>query len=130
MPQQSHFVGAPNSLNSTSADAHHSDPELVDVSYWAQSAGVRIPVHLTRAVWDHVIGSPKMQDDRHCDQNTRLKELLSQLRLIMHRVNSETTAFPVLLSDKDHSKDHSLKLYLSQDAGGETALTILMADTR
>lgn len=54
------------------------DGVLVDVSSVAQEAGVRVPVALTRAVWDRYVTVPPKA--RGQDEAGRLWDVLSMLR--------------------------------------------------
>ncbi len=63
------------------------DGELVDVSQMAQEAGFRIPVALTRAVYERYVVVPRGVPCQ--DQNGRLWDVLWMLRLAIRSASNQ-----------------------------------------
>jgi hypothetical protein len=69
------------------------DGVLVDVTNTAKEAGIRLPIAVTRAVWDSCVAVPKGTSCQ--DENGRLWDLVWMLSLAMRRASGSEVFFTV-----------------------------------
>lgn len=104
------------------------DGVLVDVSIVAKEAGFKWPVAVTRAVWsDCVEVSP--EDSGFQDQEGRLWDILSVLRMAARSANGDSINFKVLVaSNKLPGGKKTFDLWskvTGEGEGGAPVLTIM-----
>jgi hypothetical protein len=104
------------------------DGALVDVTSTAKEAGFRIPVALTRAVWESYVTVPAKV--RAQDERGRLWDILWMASLAARsNRNAQTVRFTVYVrNDNRHPRPRRLKAVVDSGDDGEAVITILLPD--
>jgi hypothetical protein len=104
------------------------DGALVDVTSTAKEAGFRIPVALTRAVWENYVTVPAKV--RAQDERGRLWDILWMASLAARgNPNAQTVRFTVAVrNDNGHPRPRRLKAVVDGGDAGEAVITILLPD--
>ena len=104
------------------------DGALVDVTSTAQEAGFRIPVALTRAVWESYVTVPAKVHAQ--DERGRLWDILWMASLAARgNPNAQTVHFTVSVrNDNRHPRPRRLKAVVDGGNDGEAVITILLPD--
>jgi hypothetical protein len=107
-----------------------ADGVLVDVSETAKEAGFRIPVVVTRALWDqYIVPVPLMVEDGQSITG-RLWDVLNVLLVAIRASPSETAAltFSVLFRMPKDTETVRLKAVCGPDDNAEPVITIMFPD--
>lgn len=111
------------------------DGELVDVSDIAKQSGFKIPVAVTRAVWDQYIEWTDEDDDRQAiqDQSGRLWDVLWMLYVACKRNKDESyIIYGLHVIPRDGSSKSptlvKLKAVICGGDEGEPVITIMLPD--
>ena len=103
-----------------------ADGVLVDVSETAKEAGFRLPVALTRAVWDSYVAVPKGVVAQ--DEAGRLWDIVWMCRSAISRLNQEGPQILFQLyvrNDNRRPRSVTLKAVCGPGDAGEPVLTIM-----
>ena len=111
------------------------DGELVDVSAMAKQAGFKIPIAVTRAVWNEYVEWTNEDDDRQTmqDQSGRLWDLLWMLYVACKQNKEESyVCYRLHVIPRDgHSKKPvlvNLKSVIGGGDEGEPVITIMLSN--
>lgn len=111
------------------------DGELVDVSKTAKEAGFKLPVAVTRAVWDQYIDWTAADDDKQTIQNAsgRLWDILWMLYLACRRCAGESCLNYRLYAIPRDGRSRTprqieLKAVIGGGDNGEPVITVMLPD--
>jgi len=104
------------------------DGLLVDVTETAREANFRIPVALTRAVWDSYVAVPPKVIGQ--DENGRLWDILwmAHLAARRNRDTSELLFTVYVRNDNRQPRPRSLRCVVGPGDEGEAVITILLPE--
>lgn len=109
------------------------DGELIDVSNTAKQTGFKLPVAMTRAVWDQYIDWTQADDDKQTVQHAsgRLWDVIWMLYLACRRSAGESSLkFRLYVIPRDgHSRKPrqiELKAVIGGGDNGEAVITVML----
>ena len=112
-----------------------NDGELVDVTEVATEAGLRVPVAITRAVWDKYIAWDNSDTDKQTyqDESGRLWDVLWMLRMSCARMRDESMMiYELYVVPRDgksmRAKKVRLKAILNGGDCGEPVITVMLPE--
>ncbi|MGE4164306.1 MAG: DUF6573 family protein [Vicinamibacterales bacterium] len=104
------------------------DGVLVDVSEWARACGFKLPVAVTRAVWDRCIEVPKSRK-RIESEHARARDVLFVLFMCIRRTpNTDRINYQIRCSVKEGRRIVRLKALLGAGDDGRPVVTILLPE--
>lgn len=109
-----------------------SDGALVDVSEMATEAGFRVPVALTRAVWEDSVAWTEVDSRRQTlqDQVGRLWDVLWLASLAAKRGRGDRVTFELYRVPRDGKtagpKQTHLQMHIGPGDAGEPVITVLL----
>lgn len=102
-----------------------ADGTLIDASIVAREAGVKIPVALTRAVWDAYVKVPAGVEAQ--DESGRLWDVLWMLRCSIARTQGDTCHYTLFVrNDNRRPKAVRLKAVCHGGDQAEPVITVMM----
>lgn len=103
-----------------------ADGVLVDATRLARDVGIRVPVALTRNVWESCIESPGVLGGR--DENPRLLVLLWHARLAFVSSGGRSTTLLFVVSGATSSRPAMFRATMGLGDDGQPVLTIMLPD--
>lgn len=110
------------------------DCYLVDVTETAKEAGFRLPVAMTRAVWEDCVAWTEEDSHRqvHQDEGGRLWDVLWMAAQAAKRANGDRLTFQLYRVPRGgrgtRPRLASLRMVIGPGDGGEPVITIMMPD--
>jgi hypothetical protein len=107
-----------------------ADGSLVDVSETAREAGIRIPVAVTRAVWNEYVALTETAERAGNSERGRLCDIVWMMRFGMQKHRSESSFLFQLYVVTDSIDPSQVELRAVCDGGddGEPVITVLLPD--
>lgn len=109
------------------------DGELIDVTEIANEAGLKVPVALTREVWDAYVSwdESDTNNQTYQDESGRLWDVVWMLRMASHRYkNTSTALYELFVVPRDgrsfRPKKVQLKAVISGGDHGEPVITVML----
>lgn len=103
------------------------DGLLIDVSPLAKEVGIRIPVAITKSLFDKHINPSAVYQDQ--EVNSRLWDVISMLRFAANLVtNTDHVNFETVFLDNDFINVVKMKAIIHQGDNGESVVTIMLPD--